>query len=207
MDITYYLGAYSILIPILSGIIVYNRIGLSYKLFVFYLALGFCVDVCKPYMQSVVLSIWTYRIFSIIEILFLSWFLKEVSQNKTIKKIVRFAIPAFIILWIICYYIVVLPNQRYSPLFDTISSIYLSFLSAIILLQFTQQNINLIRRPEFWFVGGTFFSFFYATFLFGLMNTELLNKIWFLYRINIVITYLAVATGFLLFRQTQRTPN
>lgn len=206
-DLTYYLGTYSILIPIIIGIIVYNRIGFNYKLFIFYMIFGFCVDVFKSYIHSETISILTYWFYSITEIVFLSWFLKEITQQITLKKILRTAIPVFIIFWIVCYFILLPPGQRYSTLFDTISSIFITFISAIILLQFTQQNINLIKRPEFWIVGSIFLSFFFATFLFGLTNTELLNRIWFLYRIMTIVTNFVLVIGFLLFRQIQPTPN
>jgi len=192
-----YIAAYATLLPIAAGILVYKKADFIYRLFLFYVVLAFCIDFFKPFIKSEDVAKWMYWFFSITEVVFITWFLKEVTRQSVVRNILKAAIPAFVILWIICYFVLLRPDQKYSPLFDTSSAIFLSCFSALLLLQITQQGSDLVRKPEFWFVGSVFFSFFCASFLFGLMNTDLLKRIWYLYRIITILNLLMIMTGFL----------
>jgi hypothetical protein len=191
-----YLATYSLLVPILVGMIKFRMAALHQKIFLFYLLYGFLSDASRPFIDSEIVSRWMYHIFSLVEIIFLAWYMREVTSNLILRKILLIAMPLILISWISVRFYFAKDSHAYSPVFDSVTAIFISSFAAIILLGMTQQNSGLKNQPDFWFLTGTFVYFFCANFIFSLLGTEIINRVWFIHNLLNVLVYCLFTIGF-----------
>lgn len=192
-----YAGTAFEFIPVIAGIIVFKNAKTKYRLFLFYLLLGFLIDLPKAFITSDHLLRWMNNIYSLIETPLLLWFIGQCISNKTIKAYVFPAMLLTVIFWFYCHFIHESSVLNYSMLLDVTTSVLISAAAAYALLLMTQEETNITALPDFWFMAGLFFYFFIAGFLFSFLESELLKKIWFIHNILSMLAFLVFVKAFL----------
>jgi hypothetical protein len=193
------ISTYAILIPIIAGFITYRFSSRGIKFLLFFLIWGFVVDVPRNYIENKEFNVWAYNFYSLTEIIFMLWFLLKHSSGILLIKFIKGLLPVMFLFWVTCIFLLQPHNSEidYSALFDSTSAFIISFIAAFSLLEITKHSESLVILPAFWFLTGIFFYFFCANFIFGFLQTDFLNQIWFLHNIINIITYLIYTKAFL----------
>jgi len=162
------------IICILSGIGLFFQIKppLYIKLLPIFLLLTFTVEGISNYLtEHKIANIPLYNFYSVLEIGFYLFVLKEIMQSRKIRKIIRNLI------WI--YPLIALVNilflqkiGHFHSMTYSLGCLLIVFMSIYYFYELFQikQSVNLIREPSFWICTGLLF-FYSCTFpLFGLVN-------------------------------------
>jgi len=192
------ISTYAILIPILTGLIVYRSSSKEIKFLLFFLIWGFIVDSPRDYILNQRFNIWAYNIYAFTETMFMLWFLEKCS-NKWLSDIIKVLFIIMFLLWFAYYFVFVFQifELNYNDLFDSISAIIISSISAVCLLEMTKRSERITILPAFWFLSGIFFYFFCANFIFGFLQTDFVKQIWFIHNIINILTYFIFTKAFL----------
>ena len=202
-----YLSTYTTLIPLAAGFSRFNRLIQRHRFFLFYILYGFLSDVFKPSMGSEEMKKWMYHVFVLVETTFLIWFMSQVTEKIILKKILVASIFFFIAFWFITRFFIAAESTAYSPMFDMLCAVYISSMAAILLINMAQRHDEILTEPDFWFLTGTFIYFFCANFIFGLLGTDIYQKIWFIVNCLNVISYLIFTKAFLTAARTSLVRN
>lgn len=187
---------YSALLPIAFGIRGFKTNPLILNLFLGYLIYGAIVDIASDFVFSPNLF---FNSFTIIQVLFYTYFLYRVINNKKL-------FPYFIgllIFWcgfyVFCHLVVLKDTgfQQLSSLFDTMAVIVISFIAAAALVNMIKDAPELTKNPLFWFCLGiftyTFCTYFVVSFVSNIIFRE---KLWWIHNIANISAYLLYAYGF-----------
>ncbi|MEJ0057595.1 MAG: hypothetical protein WDN75_19300 [Bacteroidota bacterium] len=190
-----------ILIPLLIGVSRYRTAGRSGRLFVFFLAAGLVTDLTMWIMivigkaQSLI-TVFSY--YSLIEALFLFWFLAEVSDSPVVKTIARacyyLTTPAWAFFIFIYPHLLATWSSSSAP-FDTSYEVIVSFLGGFILLQMVEKETSVLSSGIFWLTLGIFFYCFCTFYFMAFIETMIGQKIWFLNNIFNTLSYGLYSVG------------
>lgn len=202
-----YLATYSTLLPVAIGLYRFRNSAIYQRGLLLLLSIGFVIDCVNPLLADMGIKYLIYHLWSVSESLFIFWFLKRVSETKSERKLCMAGLIATIPVWLACLWFSAKFGVRYNPVFDTLISIGISFISALILLRFTREKSTLLSSTNFWLVGGIFFYFFCSDFIFGLMASDFLKRIWFIADLVVIFGYLILAIGFWLIKKDETRPE
>jgi hypothetical protein len=196
------IGTISILIPISLGILAYKKSQLAYRVLTAILLLGFAIDFFGLYCYINNIDITDtkenarYAIYAIIETLFYLWFMIKISDPKKIT--IRFAKWLCVILPVVWFveFIVFYKGFGQSNIFDAVSAIGVSFISAFLLIQLAEEGTSMLPNPKFWFLVSIFFYFFCSNFLWSLVKTDIGRQVYFMHAILGIISYALFSIGF-----------
>ena len=182
----------------------WKKAGWTFRLFNLFLIYGFVADVLvglilKPELLSYVI----FKSYSLLEALFLFWFLKHTSSSFYIKKISHIFLLITLPVWIFTNYFLIESTQL-SNLFDPYYEISSAFLAGFSLLKLSENEYHLTRLPLFWFLVGIFIYCFCTFFISGFLSSRILEKIWFIHNIIAILTYILFSIGFYKFHSANK---
>jgi hypothetical protein len=193
------MSIWGILIPLVIGIVQFKTVGLTARLFVLFLAIGWCTDVVMYILQRTSYrdSLPTiFRVYSLIEALNFFWFIRQSGSVKSIRYFSTVLLWITPMLWIIVMGLKpFLINTSVSQLFDPFYEVTSAFLAGFVLLQIAEQSHSIADSSAFWILLGIFFYCFCTFFLMGFLNTIFSQKIWFVNNIINIITYIFYSIG------------
>ena len=196
------IGTFSILVPIVLGILSYKKSQLAHRVLTAILLLGFAIDFfgLYCYLNKIDISDTTenarYAIYALVETLFYLWFMIKISDAKKITS--RFAKWLCIVLPVVWFveFIVFYDGFSQSNVFDAVSAIGVSFISAFLLIQLAEEGTPMLPNPKFWFLVSIFFYFFCSNFLWSLVKTDIGRQVYFMHAILGIISYALFSIGF-----------
>ena len=177
----------------------YKKLKRALKFFGLFLVLGFLHDLKGFLIEDENINSYLYVLYVLAEVSFYAWFLFTLGDNlielKPIRKIFFLAIIPF---WALSHFILEdsMDHDIYSGLYDGITAVFISSISAYIIFQYTRIEKSLWSLPDFWIIGGIFFYFFCNTFIFGVMSKEIADEAWQIHRIINLMTMFCYAYGF-----------
>jgi hypothetical protein len=190
----------SILIPIGIGMMKYKIAGLTFRLFLLFLVIGFANDITMYSLLALHHDAYLpafFSIYSLIESIFFFWVIEQGASSKRLKQISRLAlilIPAYGLLAGILYPLTGWPGTP-GEWFDTLYEVAVAFLSGFLLLQWVEKEVEVFSIPLFWIVLGIFFYCFSTFFIMGFLKTVVSRQIWFLNNSINILTYLFYTLG------------
>jgi hypothetical protein len=201
------ISIWGILLPLIIGIVQFKIAGRTARLFVLFLAIGWCTDVVMYILQR---TEYHYalptilRVYSLIEALTFFWMIKQYAIAKMIRYFSKGLLWTTPVLWIIVMSLKpFLVNTSVSQLFDSFYEVTSAFLAGFVLLQIAEQSNSMTDNPAFWILLGIFFYCFCTFFLMGFLNTIFSQKIWFVNNIINIVSYIFYSIGLWQFRRTQ----
>ncbi len=201
-----YISSFSGILPLLVGIYAYKYLKRDMKILLIYFALSFIVEIIAVYIAQVLHkhNIWLYNIFMIIEYSFFMVVISLWQKNKSIKKILQFSIPIFILIGIITQIYLESLNQ-FNNLTRPIESIIFTLVASFTLSRFSLEysGQSLLKNHRFIILVGILIYFAGNTFLFALMGNELsiVKSYYFIIHSCLnIFAYLIFTWGFYCFR-------
>lgn len=200
----------TILIPIVVGVANYKVVDRDSRLFLFFLVIGFITDATMRVMRlanQAQFGIHIYNIYSLIEALFFFWYIRQKTDSVQLRKVSNIVLYATIPFWILChtaYKVWMEGKASPSALFDITYEILAAFLTGFVLLQLAESTQDITRSRIFWFTMGIFFYCFCTFFIMGLLQTQIVLKIWFMNNIINLISYGFFTVAFSRFRWSKK---
>jgi hypothetical protein len=191
-------------LPVLAGLIVFKKAGLTYRLFTFFLIYGFLSDIAVWRFRAMGLSFEAYSVFNIyglVEPLFFFWFIYRVSENVPVSDTAFILMLIVPVAWIFAYIdfnVIEWKRVLSSALFTTVYEMTVTVLTSWSILQLTQKTEPLRSIPAFWFLFGIF-TFCICTFIVSSFfeKKDVRNQLWFVVDLTNIIAYFFYTTGFL----------
>jgi hypothetical protein len=188
-------STFSVTLPLAAGFLTFKNVETKLKLFLVFLSLGFIADLLGWYFyltKNAAGNIYARDIYSLIETLFLIWFIGKVSNNRIIKSVSARLWIVLIPVWMLgIIYKDVLIVCR------TSSQVLLAFVSCFCLLEIVEKRSLIAKDLIFWILLGIFFYFFSTFFFMSLLATQLDLKVWYLHNLLNIATNLIYFWGFL----------
>ncbi len=204
-DLPNLISTYSILIPIFIGVLSYKKANNLFRLFLFFLVIGFLTDFIISIFKErndIPNGFLLFNIYSFIEFFFFSFILYKNFKTLSLKRFALIVLICSLPFWIVThFYRMSFPDGLFvsSAPFETGSAAIISVLSAIMLLQIVETENDMFRFPNFWLFTGSFLYFFCSALIFTFFEVEFsfLNKIWRLTLIFNVVQYAFYAVAFI----------
>ena len=197
------ISTYSGLIPLIAGIIVFKRVGISFRLLLFLLLYGFLTDSFVGYLYNageINFSRFLFNIYSPVEAVFFSLFFYKTDCFKIIRQIAFSGIFIWPLIWFfldIDLKTLHWVDTPYNGTFVSAYEIVIASLSTACILHLTTTGEILFKSPLFWSFLGIFIYCFCTFFINALVQTNVMNEIWFLHNIINIITCLIFIIAFL----------
>jgi hypothetical protein len=197
------ISTYAALLPFLSGVIVYRKAGLIYRLFTFFLLYGFLTDFFVGYFLQNGLMFQSqsfFFIYLLLEAMFIAWFVSRFCEYSRVSKAAFLVLVILPFPWALAHIDFTLMDWKKEPftgLFNTSYKMVISVLASVCLLKFTQKKEPLKNMPEFWFLFGIFFYSFCTFFISAFMQSPEQSQFWFIHNLINIMTYFIYAFGFL----------
>lgn len=180
----------SILVPITASLVRIKTADLKYRLFLVFLIYGFLTDMLDWYLhgQLSMVSYVFFIVFPLVEAVFYLWLLKALNISATLSKISKWLMWLMPVLWIFSFGSFDMKENN-GGIFNASYEILIAFLSGYGILKMTETENDIIRQKDFWLVIGIFIYCFCAFFVSSFLDTEILNKVWFLHNAINVFVY------------------
>jgi len=183
------------------AIALFNRkaAGFQFKLFIFFLAVGFATDITMYLMLGTRFVDRLPVIFNCYSLVEALTFLLLIYLNAT-GKLMKKGTGVLLIITVLLWITVVLIKPAFlqssaSQVFDLFYEVVVAFLAGFTLLQLVEQQPDVIDSPVFWIFLGMFFYCFCTFFLMGLVNTLISQRIWIVNNIVNILTYMLYSIG------------
>lgn len=138
-----------------------------------------------------------FNLYALLEALFYFWFASAVAPQpvlKTLSKILMILTPFW---WVFClFFYPRLGEGSGSGIFVSSYEIAGAFVTGFALLFLSERVENLFASTSFWFLAGIFFYSFCTFFIMTLLDTRLLNPLWFLNNVFNILSYVFFSMGF-----------
>lgn len=184
--------------PILIALIYWKKLERVQKLFALFLCWGAIHDSKGLFDMDDRVSDHLLIFYILTEVCFYVWVMFEFGYLPFSKQVKRALLIGFPLFWFFSFF--VLKNRTdtdlFSGLFDGVSAIVISSLSAYTVFKLTFSGRPLEITPTFWFAGGAFFYFFCSIFIFSIMSKEVAQNAWMVHRVINVTTMMVFAFGF-----------
>ncbi len=184
------------LIPIIIGLIKYNTLNSYFRSYIYFLSYGFIVDVSIWFTSGTdnPMGYFFYNSFSLVESVYLFWFISMTTSSSWVKKITWKPSLLLIPFWIIAHYFINTP-EKFSSIFDTTYLIAISLLSGYVILKHIEKDFK-DYETSFWILIGIFIYAFTTFFISSLLETEMIQKLWFLQNSINILVYSIFAKAF-----------
>ena len=194
-------STFFILIPIILAWMVQEKAGKTFRLFTFFLALGFLADFVGfwHYLVSPIPDFFIenkLHFYILVEGMFFLWFLSNLDKIRRAYRSSLLILTC--VVWLVL--IVLIPDRIHisTPvnLFELVYQIIAIFLGSKILLQFIEEKETPIKQPHFWLVLGVFF-YCLSTLLIALLKDTLYEQpVWPIHNFLNMTTYILYSIGF-----------
>ena len=191
-------ATFATLIPICAGAIRYKTAGKPFRLFLIFLVYGFITDLLVWQLMTISreTSFFLFIIFPLVEALFMLWFIRATNTSSIIIRLCNILIVVMIPFWLSAHFLFN-HSEELSALFDVSYEIVVAMLAGFSLLKLAEKETNLHKNPVFWFQTGIFVYCFTTFYVSGLLDSDLLQKIWWIHNVVNLIVYLLFTIGFL----------
>ncbi|MBS1505229.1 MAG: hypothetical protein JSS79_01175 [Bacteroidetes bacterium] len=192
--------ALPVILPIGLGLYKFKTADNPARLFLLFLIIGFLTDLSVWIMLQVNEN-WpgheVFDLYALIEALFYFWFASVVTNQPVLKIISKILLILTPFWWVFCMFLYPrLTESTASGLFIPSYEIAGAFVTGFALLALSESEENLFASASFWFLAGIFFYTFCTFFIMTLMDTRLLNPLWFLNNVFNILSYLFFTLGF-----------
>jgi hypothetical protein len=193
------ISIWGIMLPLMIGLASIKTAGISFRLFIFFLMLGFITDITMFLLQGTQYSELLPVILNYYSLAEALTFLTLIYFHTTGKLIRRGTVALMVVtvlLWLVVVYIrPAFVQAAASQIFDPFYEVVVAFLAGFTLLQLVEQQPDAIRSAIFWVMMGIFFYCFCTFFFMGLLNTQLSQRIWVVNNIINILAYVLYAVG------------
>lgn len=193
-----YISTYSGLFPIAAGVLFGWK--KPFRFIILFLIYGLLTDQVVGYLESGSLAFYIQNLYSIVDALFLLWF---VLQNPVFLQYQKWFRPISIILiifWFFAYDIWHPEHDEIPPLaaiFEISYEILLSSISAFALIKISEFRERSKTVGHIWFLSGIFLYNFTSFFPMAFMRSEFIKYIWIIPIISNVVSMILYTLGFL----------
>lgn len=161
----------SVLIPLYFGLLNYNKLNRSYKIFVYYFVLSVLIEIAASIVKNHLgNNLFILHIFVPIEFIFFAYLFYEYFESRRIKIYIYFAI----LLLISCAVVNVVFNgfKEHNSLPRSLESIFLILLTLGYFYQYFRDNneVFVYLQPMFWLCSGVLIYYSIDFFSFMLIN-------------------------------------
>jgi len=192
-----YISTYSGLLPLLAGVLFARR--KPFIMFTIFIALGFLVDVIVAHSPSDKFEHFCMFSYSIIDILFLGYFVLNVLYPQMYGPIKLVAGLSILTFWFFTYKMwspAFDSFPEYSFVFDASLEIMLALLAAYALIKITEGLDDTQTQDYLFFLTGIFFYNFCTFFIHSFVGDDFVEHIWFLGGIINIITMIIYTYAF-----------
>lgn len=197
---------WGIMLPLMIGLFRFKAAGFQFRLFIFFLVVGFVTDITMYLLKGTLYKNWLPDIFNGYSLVEATTFLLIISLNATGKWMKRGTLALMVmtvLLWVVLVvikpaFVQAAPSQVFDPFYEVI----VAFLAGFTLLHLVEQQPDVIHHGIFWILLGIFFYCFCTFFLMGFVNTLLSQRIWVVNNIINLCTYLLYSIGLWKLRQS-----
>jgi len=202
------ISTYAALLPIITGLTVFKKAGVQYRLLLFMLIYGFLTDVLVGELYKadhINSSRFLYNLFAPVEAVLLSLFFYITGYVKIIRQIAAVCIFILPAAWIVLdfeFSPLKWVDTPYNGIYVTAYEIVIASLSAACILHLTTNSPSLTVLPQFWFLLAIFVYCFCTFFVNALVQTKVMEEIWFLHNIINIISYFIYTKAFLSIKNT-----
>ena len=204
------LSEYSILLPILAGIIIFKKANTLYRLLLFFLIYGFITDLIVGNERiSYQTRFMIFQFYPLIETIVLLWFMLKINLDSKLEKACKLMIIVLPLFWIYCHAVSYDNTEGFKRMHSVYNSTYtltISIFAGFALLKLSEKNSNLGSLPLFWFLLTIFINCFCNFFIKNLMDASFLKKVWYLTNIINILCYITLAIGYFLIRRYEEKP-
>jgi hypothetical protein len=179
------------LIPLLVGVLVFNKSERVVRFFIFYLVIGFITDLSGWYFyvtKNAESNMIVRHAYDLFEAVFLFLFIAYTTTSMHLKKYFSWGVVLLVGFWASRFWYNTL------PLFKTSTQIVEAFGAAFCILQLLEKDPDSTQRPVFWLWLGVFFYCFSTFFLMGILGSKMAG-VWFAHAIINIVAYLIYAWG------------
>jgi len=187
---------YSVLLPIAFGIKGFRTNPFILNAFLLYLIYGGLIDIVSDFINEPNII---YNSFTFIQVLFFTWFLYQVFNQKKLFKSYVVLSSFWCVLYFFCHFYLLDDWQllKLSSLFDTMAVIVTSFIAAAALVNMVKDELALTKNPIFWFTLAVFFYTFCTYFIVSFIaKVSYREKLWWIHNLANITSYLIYAYGF-----------
>jgi hypothetical protein len=195
------ISSFSVLLPILLGLIVFKSRDFIIRIFLIFLVIGFVTDLAGWYFyltQNWQTNVQVQHVYILLESVFLLWFVSNFIGHKTFKAIVSKLWIVAIPLWALALFM----GKDAITIFKVTSQVIVASLSSFCLLKFIEKSEAVIKQITFWLLIGVFFYNFCTFFFMSLLASQTGWNLWYIHNITNILTNLIYAAGFLQCRRS-----
>jgi hypothetical protein len=192
-----YFTTFIVLIPIVTGIIKIKPTSHVEKSVLFFLLIGFAVDVIGMYFESTRKVV--VIIYALLEITFFMLLLRHFFKTKFLKQLAIVLALLFAMVWTLSFVVFVDIEKFFGAirkLYDMFYCIVVSVLSGYLVLKMIEEE-DAIERSSFWILLAVFISTFCSFFVSAFIREEVGQKIWYLHNLVSILTCFIFTKAFL----------
>lgn len=192
-----YISGLSSLIPFIAGIISYRFGKEDMRLFTLFFGIAVVSDLYLWYTaMHNVNNLWALHIWSLVEYCFLAYVFSYWQKSSTFRKLLRWSIPVFMILWLVAKLVSIEVMSQFHNYTRSIGSMILTITSVVTLYRLNESE-GIFRQYQFWISLGVLIYFAGNIIWFSINNIVLVGSLFFMHSIVNIIANLLYAGGFL----------
>lgn len=220
INIILWISTFAAILPVFIGTIRFNRLFASFKIFYYFLIFSVLVDFINGMLcQKGIKTDWIIHFYTPIEFFFVSFVLRSLNANESIKKLIK--ITAFVLIGIWGVYLTYLlfvallagsfdlfktSFGQSEPISFSIEALTLITFSILLLLNlFSQKNsVSILENKGFWFSLAVLIYFIGNIILYPSLNilvsnvsNEIAQNLWIIHSIFNFTGYLFFTFAFL----------
>ncbi len=201
---TFFLSAYTVIFPLVLGLIGFSRFSKALQYFVILLLLVLISESTAFYLgwqklnNLIVYDVFTAVEYAFLMIVFSNWF-----EKRGIRTALLASIPVFLLVWLYGKFIAGSTDQ-FDSIFLSVESVVFVFLSVIVLIkEMKDSTVLLVDNPVFWVSSGLLVYFAGNLFVFALIDQllqpgiERFHGAWMIHTVLNVTKNILFSLGFL----------
>lgn len=196
-------ASYTIVIPIICGLILYKHLPAYGRVLLSYLFLSILAELLSSYLGSAKINnMPVLHIYTVAQFLLIIWFFKEVFSSALISRYLYIIAVAFV-LFAICNTLFIQSIYEFNSYSRSTEAIIIILICLYFFKQQLSKEIAWTKEPMTWFVLGFFIYFSSSLTIFIVSNVVLSLSIyfeWIMWNIHAtieLIMYLLFTRGFI----------
>lgn len=187
----------SSLIPFIAGIISYRFGKEDMRIFAIFFGIAVVSDLFLMYTAAQHMNnLWALHVWSLVEYCFLAYVFSYWQKNNTFRRLLRWSIPVFIIMWLVAKLISMEVMTQFHNYTRSIGSMILIVVSVTTLYRLSESE-GIFRLYQFWISLGVLIYFAGNIIWFSVNNIVLVGSLLFMHSIVNIIANLLYTGGFL----------
>lgn len=194
------ISGFSSIIPLVAGIAFFRFYQKDMRLFAIFfgVAVPFDLFLIVTSMQGIN-NLWALHIWSLLEYCFLVYVISYWQKNETFRKLLRWSIPVFVIIWFAAKLVRIEDFTHFQNYTRSVGSMILTIVSVVTLYALSESE-GILKSYQFWIILGVLIYFAGNIMLFSVSNIVLAGSLFFMHSIVNITANLLYAGGFLCLR-------